>query len=188
MALSNIFNEPRREITETLVGIGGVLVIPGLLYVIGQGVNAAIGYRSLQWYEAMVVGLSVPLFLGVALAILFGVAILLHKFGEAVCALLDGFGLELRPKREAPKLALWPSQRTALNEGATLRIRLPETFAVAGQEAAQRQAVDDIFGPGYSAYAANIAAPQKDVLSAEQLGLLGAPPPMIHGSIWAALG
>jgi hypothetical protein len=97
MALSNIRKEPRREITESLVGI---LVLVAVIY--GDYTFAAWAVpvdspdRAVFIPITMVVGL-IGLF--VAGLILAGLLYLTHSIGEVVCDSLAERGLELRPKQ-----------------------------------------------------------------------------------------
>lgn len=97
MALSNIFREPRREITETVVGLG----IFGLLGL------ADLGFA--EWFltvlapispdkkiAAWVVSLAVGALLGVVLIV---VCAGIHAAGEAFCNYLEASGIRLRPRR-----------------------------------------------------------------------------------------
>jgi hypothetical protein len=94
MALSNIFREPRREITESAVGIGIVVLFLFLdsyfaswmqgLTVTSPGGRVPIGVCYLAGLLALIV---VALFLGFT-----------HFVGEEICDALAKRGLELRPK------------------------------------------------------------------------------------------
>lgn len=95
MALSNIFKEPRREITESLVGIlTGVSAIFGWYF----------GAVMLQHYLRLEDGSKVPFvscLTGVALLfVLFLVVVYLtHWLGEVVCDWLEDRNLDPRPKQ-----------------------------------------------------------------------------------------
>ena len=84
MALSNVFREPRREVTETLVGAGvaGAFLCPGLLLAM---LGAPIMLAALTLLGAI----------GVAAAI-----ICIHELGEAGCDALARGGVELRGPRK----------------------------------------------------------------------------------------
>ncbi len=96
MALSNILREPRREITESLIGLA-VLGVP-----IGADVAFALWLQSvdehLAFTYAMFLGLVTlaigSLVVGVLTFIAFGV----HAVGEAICDELEQHGIHLRPK------------------------------------------------------------------------------------------
>jgi apolipoprotein N-acyltransferase len=93
MALSNIAREPRREITEQVIGT--------LLFVIGAIPSYWIGI-ALHDQEG-----APPMFVCVGLGILatgacyfFGMVLLIfmHFLGERACNWLSDNGLELRPR------------------------------------------------------------------------------------------
>jgi hypothetical protein len=115
MALSNIFNEPRREITETLVGI----VLVGFLvgFFIGD-------YYLAKWFETVKwsgphldgacpwpLGMIMFPLLPVAListyiliklvirTILIVIPIKIHNLGERTCDILEILGIRLRPRK-----------------------------------------------------------------------------------------
>lgn len=93
MALSNILNEPRREITETLIGL---VPIVALLYC---------DYRFALWFQAFTGGpeKGCPwpggLLIGL-LIFMFGLLLLLaiHFVGEEICDALANRGFDPRPK------------------------------------------------------------------------------------------
>lgn len=95
MALTNIFREPRREITESAVG----LVVFGLLswgdYVFAQWFQAVTGdehgHDACPWQLGMVFGVFFAF-------IAFLLLVLSHYAGEVICGSLAKRGLELRPK------------------------------------------------------------------------------------------
>lgn len=104
MALSNIFNEPRREITETLVGVA-VLIVPVVAFVY-------LDYQFAVWFalatqdESGRGGAPIPvgMLLGIlsgAIAIIIGigVAVLVHAVGESICDAMQRRGIHLRPVR-----------------------------------------------------------------------------------------
>lgn len=89
MALSNIFREPRREITETLVGIVAAIVFMVLPCYFGS------------WLSHFKDG--PPLLLGAMLGLalegfVVGMFFFIHFIGEEVCDWLDDRGLALRPR------------------------------------------------------------------------------------------
>lgn len=93
MALSNIYREPRREITESVLGI---LVFSIFVFA---------DYHFATWFHEFSggarVGCPVPLGFVIGLFALFALVLLLyitHWFGESVCDFLADRGLELRPK------------------------------------------------------------------------------------------
>lgn len=95
MALSNIFREPRREITESVVGIGVVVTLFVPDYFFADWLHAHLLDRD---------GEGLPYFLGMP----FGVAVLAacgiiifvtHEIGEGICNLLQRHGRDPRPRQ-----------------------------------------------------------------------------------------
>ena len=95
MALSNIFREPRREITESIVGIAAF------------GVAMAGDYHFARWFEEITTnseghgGCPWPLglmfgfiFLGIIIAVVF----FTHAIGDSICNALQERGIHLRPR------------------------------------------------------------------------------------------
>jgi hypothetical protein len=100
MALSNIFREPRREITETIVGFIAFFGVGGLwlaadLWLAGW-FTRVVQDTSTNSYAAAAI-LVGPLLTG-GLVILFHIV---HRIGEDVCDALARLGFELRPRRRA---------------------------------------------------------------------------------------
>jgi hypothetical protein len=95
MALSNIFKEPVREITESVVGV----VMCGLFL---YGVHFIADWIVLNSAEdaksrmPIVLGYIVAIFF---LGLAFGALFLIHFIGEELCDALANRGLELRPRR-----------------------------------------------------------------------------------------
>lgn len=96
MALSNIFNEPRREITESVVGIGifiailgPVPTIAGLLYHFGVVDSFTEGAGAVLFCMVMVGGMAV-----LFMTLLFAT----HQAGDAACNALQRRGIHLRPR------------------------------------------------------------------------------------------
>jgi polyferredoxin len=96
MALTNIFREPRREITEQIVGI-----VPIALFLFGDW-KFSLWFQRQQphpgWPDivlGMMVGLLIPVLIGI-----FSVLLLFftHYIREEICDSLAARGLELRPK------------------------------------------------------------------------------------------
>lgn len=96
MALSNIFREPRREITESAVGLGLFSA-----FTFGD-------YQFALWFEGVTGGhqdgcpWSVGLLVGIALVL--GSAIIIavtHSLGEVTCNALQDRGIHLRPRKRA---------------------------------------------------------------------------------------
>lgn len=100
MALSNIFREPRREITEQVIGVGVVGVALVVWAISGNAVGEwllandrspvtdRVPFLLLGWLVALV-GIVVALFV-------FSLA---HAIGEGICDALSRRGLDPRPKR-----------------------------------------------------------------------------------------
>lgn len=100
MALSNIFREPRREITESLLGIAPIAIWLYVDYRLSVAIEAEVGPRDMPWQGAMVL-LTIGLL--VALFFLFLIAVGTHALGEAICNAIARRGLELRPKNRPPQ-------------------------------------------------------------------------------------
>jgi hypothetical protein len=92
MALSNIFREPPREITESAVGIG---VFGGLIFLDSYFANW-LHAASAPWGPPLALCYLFGLFFAIALWVL---ALFTHIIGEEICGALANRGLELRPKR-----------------------------------------------------------------------------------------
>lgn len=94
MALSNIIREPRREITESVVGLtmfGGVV---GLDYYFALWFSDAMAATSMG---------SCPVFLGMMLGLMGGIlivflAFITHALGDGICNALERNGIQLRPR------------------------------------------------------------------------------------------
>lgn len=92
MALSNIFREPQREITETLMGIAVASLFLWGDYHFALWFQHSLGdINQCPWPLGMMLG-----FVGVFFICLACVGI--HELGEALCDFLRRRGLELRPK------------------------------------------------------------------------------------------
>lgn len=94
MALINIFNEPRREVTESAIGITVFIILAGL------------DYAFAIWFQHLtkIIDIEYPIFVGLLFGIFVMLAIwasihLTHLWGESICNLLAQRGIELRPKR-----------------------------------------------------------------------------------------
>lgn len=92
MALSNIFREPRREITESVVGIVSFVgVVGGILYANYLVVTALGATKTVD----LVFGSFFMIFVDMALiALLF----LTHAIGDGICNVLQDRGIHLRPR------------------------------------------------------------------------------------------
>ena len=93
MALSNLLNEPQREITETVVGIAAIVPF-GIL-----------DYYTATWIykpgkdDFIFLLFFTTIFIFLCLFVLIIAAILIHLLGEFICNTLDRHGLHLRPTR-----------------------------------------------------------------------------------------
>lgn len=93
MALTNVFREPRRELTESAVGLGIFSVYLFLDYQFSIWFQAATidGNGGCPWGLGMLIGLILTM---ISILVLFAT----HEFGDFVCNSLARHGLELRPK------------------------------------------------------------------------------------------
>lgn len=94
MALSNIFREPQREITESMAGIALSAII---IYV---------DYVFAVWFRRLTIDLDhgCPILLGMVigflgLALAYLALLITHEMGEGICNFLARRGVELRPKK-----------------------------------------------------------------------------------------
>jgi TRAP-type C4-dicarboxylate transport system permease small subunit len=96
MALSNIFREPRREITESLAGtlLIGLLVLGDCLAANWVSHRLNVATRSDEIGLFVIALLFIPI---VSFIALFFLVILPHWIGESICDSLARRGLELRP-------------------------------------------------------------------------------------------
>lgn len=96
MALSNIRNEPQREITESLVGIGCLVVVLWLDFWGSSLVNTRFFPKDPGMIVVLVIALPVTLFIFflIGMGTIYGT----HALGEKICGALARRGLELRPR------------------------------------------------------------------------------------------
>jgi len=107
MALSNIFREPRREITETAVGAAILLPLIYADYLFGCWYSAQQNHPDgIAVFSGMLTGLVGLIGSGAA-------AFLIHGVGEGVCDRLQAAGVRLRPRARPCDL------RQAAQQGAT---------------------------------------------------------------------
>ena len=102
MALSNIFREPRREITEQVFGTAAVgIPIAFVWWASGQvpdgwyDATSTLGYiaeRGLTMLGIAVAG-------AIGLIIVVGLALLTHSVGEDICNALARRGADPRPRQ-----------------------------------------------------------------------------------------
>lgn len=91
MALSNLANEPRREITEQVVGV----VLMGLYIATTIAIVWGLGAKKPEdWVlGTLLVAISLP-----ALALLLvGLTVAVHGLGDLACGWLGKLGLDPRP-------------------------------------------------------------------------------------------
>lgn len=93
MALTNIFNEPRREITETAVGIAVTSIPVALDYEVASWLMKTYP-DDFIWFGALAAGA------GIIIAGWVGLLII-HEIGDVACCLFEGIGVQMRPKRRA---------------------------------------------------------------------------------------
>ena len=98
MALSNIFREPRREITESIIGIVAAIGVVGggiwIDYRIGCWIESISGTGF--WHTSWEVGMGLG-FIG--LCALIVAAEITHALGESICEALADKGYDPRPRR-----------------------------------------------------------------------------------------
>jgi hypothetical protein len=100
MALSNIFREPRREITETVVGVA-LITIPVVAdyFAALELQKLSGGWSEFPWPIGMLfVPLIVILGAMAVAAVAFGLPLVVHAIGEIGCEALEERGIHLRPR------------------------------------------------------------------------------------------
>lgn len=101
MALSNIFREPRREITESVVGLaifGGAVWAD---YAFAGWLQEYAGHRL--YSDGTIAGDYIPWPLGMVVGFVVGATALLtvvvtHALGDGICNALQNSGIHLRPR------------------------------------------------------------------------------------------
>lgn len=98
MSLSNLREEFGREITETAVGFGVVLLLPIILMGLAAVFPVAATFWASvgSWILVLMVVVSV---VGVFGLVLFICVSVVHSIGEDICNFLARRGHELRPRR-----------------------------------------------------------------------------------------
>ena len=101
MALSNILREPRREITESAVGITAMVAV--------LGIPIWLDYQFALWLQEVDHGCPLPLgmfagvlcLIGAVLLFLFGWLMLhvTHEIGDSICTAFQRRGIHLRPRQ-----------------------------------------------------------------------------------------
>ena len=97
MALSNMRREPRREITETVVGVivfGAYVVADWYFAQWFQWVTGPQG--AYPWPAGMVLGILV---LTVGTAAVIALPFIVHNIGDFACEVLGLIGLDPRPRQ-----------------------------------------------------------------------------------------
>ena len=98
MALSNIFKEPRREITETIVGVLTIGIVGPTILIIDYYYAKWLADHMPHPEPADVVFCMI--FVGPAsLFLLVMSLVFIHAIGETICDKLQRRGIELRPKQ-----------------------------------------------------------------------------------------
>jgi len=94
MALSNMRREPRREITETVVGLALVATLPAADCVFAACVHDPYGF-----WDGMGLGVVLLGAIALGLILLCALALIIHALGEATCNALERGGVQLRPRQ-----------------------------------------------------------------------------------------
>lgn len=98
MALSNIFKEPRREITESAIGIlvalGSIAITAVAVYYTGVFMHYVAPKSQLEDCVALAIIVLPTCVLGI-----LGLALATHSIGESVCASLAKRNLDPRPRQ-----------------------------------------------------------------------------------------
>jgi len=96
MALSNIKREPRREITESVVGIATFFGGAGLYL---WGVYSLLVWLGVKSTGDFVFAMCMSLPGGFIAVVFLGFLLTFtHALGDTICDRLDGIGLHLRPR------------------------------------------------------------------------------------------
>jgi hypothetical protein len=95
MALSNMLNEPRREITESLVGIVMVTPLVVVDYYLGSWLTSQFQPGQCPLTLGMIIAFGIEL---IAIVFLVYAAFATHALGEAICNALQACGIHLRPR------------------------------------------------------------------------------------------
>ena len=134
MALSNMFNEPRREIIETTVGfVTAGPVLYGIYYLDKVWADWFYVYCGASndkcpYWLCLVLG---PIFAFILFLLGWGLLALIHEVGEEVCGQLQDRGIRLRPLRNYERRPLsWEMVKTAPPEVPTFMPAMVATAAV----------------------------------------------------------
>lgn len=105
MALNNIWREPRREITETALGLA-VVGIPGyfyarhIIYLTNTGQLGEVHTLGDWWFTVLMGGVIGLIILAIAIAAVWGAVLFIHFVGEGICDMLKyDIGFDIRPRR-----------------------------------------------------------------------------------------
>lgn len=105
MALNNIRVEPKREITESLIGIGAVIGVVAGDYFLSVWLTRTDGWMAKEPVGLMM--LTTPIFFILVTLILVGLTYFTHFLGEQVCAGLRKMGVDPRPKTRYVMTQVW---------------------------------------------------------------------------------
>lgn len=94
MALSNMLNEPRREITETVVGLAIVAAFLAADYYLTAWIRGIRNMEEMFWQTGVAVGVCMVC----VSALLIVAAYAIHALGEGACNRLEDAGVQLRPR------------------------------------------------------------------------------------------
>ncbi len=94
MALSNIFREPRREITESAVGLIVFAAMLATGWFSSLWTWRSLGWPLNEWYCFIGVGLGAVVMIVVAWTIIE----FTHDLGDAICNGFERGGIHLRPR------------------------------------------------------------------------------------------
>ncbi len=97
MALSNIFREPRREITESVVGLAIFGVVVWGDYIFARWCQTWDDSSLLFWMFMGALGAMTSV--TAAIVVLFAT----HVLGDFICSVLEDSGIRLRPRRRIGK-------------------------------------------------------------------------------------
>ena len=100
MALSNIFREPRREITEQVFGTAAVgIPIAFVWWASGQAPAGFYGAGAAGYAERGLMMLAIMLAGVVGLFAVVGLSLFVHSVGEDICGALARHGADPRPRQ-----------------------------------------------------------------------------------------
>lgn len=96
MALSNILREPRREVTETVVGLVPVSIWLAIVYFIACALYTTDNPKNDPFILDLLFSLIIT---SVGSVLPIGAVFLTHAIGENICNKLQQAGIHLRPKK-----------------------------------------------------------------------------------------